>query len=355
MPTRAVLSPTLPDGEEAAFDAFLRASPFAAYQQSRAWAAVAPAHARRAWCYFRAYDGETLVGAGVVRATRLAMGYKLAALHRGPIVHDPARLADVLAALGDALRRDGFCSLQLAPRVRGRALPAMAEAMRGAGLIPLPPDRRPLHNVTGMVWLDKAEADILAGFKQRARRALRQAEKAGITVRAVAGDADLARFQQVLDAFAAARPDYDMGGQPDAAGQAALVAALGGALLLAERDGAAVGAHGFVRQADEAIWLSLATVERDGASPGYPLLWEGMRRARALGAIGYDLAGLAEEEPADAGAAGRNQFKTAFAPLRRVMPPVQLGVLSPLPHAVLFGARETYRRLRRPRAIAAHG
>lgn len=354
MPLRAVLTPVLEHGEAAAFDDFLRASPFAAYQQSRAFVAVAPAHGRREWCYFRAWDGEELVGAGVVRATRLAMGYRLATLQRGPIVHDPLRLGEVLTALKGALREAGFCSLQCGPRVRGRALPPMAEAMREAGLFPLPPARRPLHNVTAIVWLDKPEAEILAGFKQRGRRAIRAAEKAGVTVRAVEGEADVARFQQVLDAFAAARPDYDMGGQPDAAGQARLVAALGGGMLLAERDGAAVGAHAFVRQADEAIWLSLATVERDGASPGYPLLWEGMRRARALGAVGYDLAGMAEDESADAGEAGRNQFKTAFAPLRRVMPPVQLGALSPLPHMVLFGAREAYRRFR-PARVAAHG
>jgi lipid II:glycine glycyltransferase (peptidoglycan interpeptide bridge formation enzyme) len=354
MAIHAALSPALCDDDARAFDAFLRDGPFAAYQQSRAWAAVAPAHSRRAWCFFRAFDGEELVGAGVIRSTRLAMGYLLASLHRGPVVHDPDRLEPVLRALCRALRAERYCSVQLAPRVRGRMLPAMAEALRAAGFAPLPPARRPLHNVTGIVWLDKPEEEVLAGFKQRARRAIRQAEKAGIAVRAVTGAEDIARFQRVLGAFAAARPDYDMSGQPDAIGQARLIDALGGAMLLAERDGEAIGAHAFVRQADEAIWLSLATVERGGgASPSYPLLWEGMRRARAAGAVGYDLAGLADEASDDAGEAGRNQFKTAFAPLRRVMPPVQMAALAPVPHTLLYGAREAYRRWRPARA--AHG
>lgn len=354
MAIRAVLSPTLGEGDALAFDAFLRDSPFAAYQQSRAWALAAPAHARRNWCFFRAYDGDALVGAAVVRGTRLAMGYRLGALHRGPIVHDAGRLGEVLLALKRALRAENFCSVQLGPRVRGRALPAMAEALRATGFAPLAPRHRPLHNVTGMIWLDKPEAEVLAGFKQRGRRAIRAAEKAGIAVRPVTGATDLARFQRVLDAFAADRPDYDMTGQPDAAGQAALVDALGGAMLLAERDGETIGAHAFVRQADEAIWLSLATIDRDGASPGYPLLWEGMRRARDMGAVGYDLAGMADEAE-DAGAAGRNQFKTAFAPLRRVMPPVQMAALAPVQHAVLLGAREAYRRWRPARGGRAHG
>jgi hypothetical protein len=278
------------------------------------------------------------------------MGAWLATLQRGPVVHDPAMLPLVLATLRDALKRAGCCSVQLAPRVRGRPLPIMAEAMRAAGFVPLPAHQQSLHHATGIVWLDKPEAAVLAGFKQRARRAIRAAEKAGITVRAVAGDADLDVYQHLLDRFAAERQGYDMTGQADACGQARLVAACGGAMLLAERDGVAVGAHAFVRQGDEAIWLSLVTLDRDGASPGYPLLWHAMRTAAALGCVGYDLAGLPAGEPRDAGEAGRLQFKTAFAPHPRIMPPLQMLVLQPLQHTLLFSARAAYRRLRRTAA-----
>ena len=331
--------------EEASFDAFLRTAPFAAYQQTRAWADAAPASARRGWRWFLHHDAAGPIGAAVIRTTRLGFGRWLATIQRGPVVHDPARFAETLSALLDALRTAGCCTVQLAPRVRGRALPVMTEAMRACGFAPLA--RQSLHQATGIVWLDKSEDDVLAGFRQRARRALRAADKAGIAVRAVASADDLATYQRVLDHFAAMRPDYDTAGLPNARGQAALVAACGGALLLAERDGVAIGAHAFVRQADEAIWLSLATSERDGASPGYPLLWEGMCRARALGCVGYDLAGLPLDEPRDAGEAGRVQFKSAFAPHRRVMPPMQMAVLDPLAHHLLFGAREAYRAWRR--------
>ena len=40
--------------------------------------------------------------------------------------------------------------------------------------------------------------------------------------------------------------------------------ALGGGMLLTERDGTPVGAHAFVRQADEAIRLSMATRDEGG-------------------------------------------------------------------------------------------
>jgi lipid II:glycine glycyltransferase (peptidoglycan interpeptide bridge formation enzyme) len=348
------LASMLEAGDAAAFDGFLRASPFGAYQQSRAWPLAAPGHDHRQWRYFLCRQDGALIGAAVIRCTKLPMGFWMASLQRGPVVHDPDQLAAVLGELKRALRRSGCCLVHLGPRVRGRALPAMAEAMRSHGFAPVDARDQALHNVTGIVWLDKPEADILAGFKQRARRALRAAEKAGITIRAVDGPADLDTYQQLLDAFAAARPDYDMSGQPDARGQAVLVESLGGALLLAERNGVPVGAHAFVRQADEAIWLSLATLDREGASPGYPLLWEGMRRARALGCVGYDLAGLPEDEPQDPGEAGRVQFKNGFAPHRRIMPPTQGASFGPVPQSVLLGARRAYRTLQRLRR-SAHG
>ncbi|MBB5710981.1 lipid II:glycine glycyltransferase FemX [Sphingomonas xinjiangensis] len=348
------LAPMLEAQDAAAFDAFVRESPFAAYQQSRAWPLAAPAHDRRQWRYFLCREHGAVIGAAVIRCTRLPMGLWMASIQRGPVVHDAERLASVLRELKRALRRSGCCLVHIGPRVRGRALPPMAEAMRAQGFAPLLAADQALHHVTGIVWLDKPEAEILAGFKQRTRRALRAAEKAGVTVRAVDGPADLERYQQLLDAFAAARPDYDMRGQPDAHGQAILVERQGGALLLAERDGVPVGAHAFVVQADEAIWLSLATLDRDGASPGYPLLWEGMRRARALGCVGYDLAGIPQSDPQDPGEAGRMQFKNGFAPHRRIMPPMQGAGFGPMPQMVILGARRAFRTLRRLRG-AAHG
>ncbi|TKD51026.1 GNAT family N-acetyltransferase [Sphingomonas baiyangensis] len=352
MTVSAELLPGIGDGGESTFAAFLRDSPFAAYQQSPAFAAAQPGHARREWSRFVARDaGGAIVAAAMVRHTRLAMGYWLATLQRGPVVHDPAWLPRIVPLLCTTLREAGCCSVQLAPRVRGRALPDIADALRAEGFAPLPPARQPIHTRTGIVWLDKPEDAILAGFKQRGRRAIRAAAKDGVLVRRVESASDLEQYQRLLDRFAAARPGYDMSGQLDARGQHALIGALGGAMLLAERDGSATGAHAFVRQANEAIWLSLATLtDGGGASPGYALLWDAMRRARVMGCVGYDLAGIPLAAPADAGEAGRYQFKSAFAPSPRVLPPMQMRPLSPLPHGVLLGARDAFRALRSARA-----
>ena len=162
-----------PDG----VDAFLVGSPHAAYQQSRAWAAVAPSAPRRGFRLWVAGEGGVPVAAVVVRRTMLSPGRWLATVQRGSIVHRVSDLRRVLPFLLADLGARGGCSVQLAPRVRGRDLPSVAEVLREAGFIPLPDDRQSLHRATGIVWLDKHEEDILAGFRQGLRRQLRAADK----------------------------------------------------------------------------------------------------------------------------------------------------------------------------------
>lgn len=354
MPLTTTIATIAEAAAEPSIGRFLREAPFAAYQQSLAWPDVAPRRARHDFVVAIVRERTAIRGAAVIRRSRLAPGRWLATIQRGPVVHRAEDLGRVVAALLPGLSAAGCCSLQLAPRVRGRDLPEAAEALRHAGFSPLPEDRQPLHRATGIVWLDKAEDAVFAGFKQRGRRQIRAAERAGVTVRTVEGAADVAAYQRVIDVFAAARPDYDMSGLPDAAGQARLIAAEGGAMLLAEREGQVIGGHAFVRQADEAIWLSLVATDDVPEVPrNYLLLWEAMRRARDMGAIAYDLAGIPVEDPADAGEAGRHQFKAAFAPTRRILLPMQVRALRPASHLMLFGARNLYRGWKRRRRVAA--
>lgn len=342
-----------PGEMDPALDAFLAESPYAAYQQSRAWAAVAPRAGRHDFVTYGAREGERILLAAVIRRTALSPGRWLATIQRGPVVRRAHDLGLALPRMLTTLGAHGCCSVQLAPRVRGRDLPVMAEALRDAGFTPLADDRQSLHRATGIVWLDKSEAEILAGFRQSARRQLRAADKAGVTVR-IAQEEDVGTCRSLLAAFRAARPDYDMSGLPDAGGQMRLVRELGGAVLLAEKGGRAVGMQAFVRQADEAIWLSMATLEGEPSAPrSAPLLWAAMRHARALGCVGFDLAGVPLTEPRDEGEAGRARFKASFAPHKRILLPMQVAAVKPVSHAVLFSAREAYRGWKRRRSAAA--
>lgn len=339
----AALSPT----DRAAFDAFVRASPFAAVQQSPAWAENAPRSRRQGFLHFLCREGGDVIGAAVVRSSRLGPFARLATVQRGPLVHDPERLGIVLGSLKTALKAQGFSTLVAGPRMTGEYRKAATEALAATGFRPLPAEAQSLHTSTGKVELTPAEEAILASFKQRGRRQIRAAAKKGIVVREAASDADLDAYQRVTDAFHARRPDYDHRGQPDVRRQAAIVAANGGAILVAEREGEVVGGHAFVIQGAQALWLSMATSDDDPAVPrSYLLLWEGMRLARAKGCIAYDLAGLSDDD-GDDGAAGRDQFKTAFAPRVEQLVPAHVAALRPLRHALFFEARQIYRRFAR--------
>jgi lipid II:glycine glycyltransferase (peptidoglycan interpeptide bridge formation enzyme) len=206
----------------------------------------------------------------------------------------------------------------------------------------MPQAAQALHVLTGKVSLAGSEEEILGRFKQRGRRAIRKVAAAGVTVR-VATPADLFACAALLAEFHARRPDYEASGQLDVEAQARLVAAEGGALLVAEQAGRIVGYHSFVRQGRSALWLGMVTDDDPAAPRSYLLLWEAMRRARAMGLDTYDLAGLSPDEEGT----GRDQFKQAFAPEREELLPAHVAALKPLRHFVFFNLRQAYRARRR--------
>lgn len=338
---KTVLTARMGKEDAEAFDAFAAANPRAACQQSRTWAENAPRSKRQDFLFFLCRDGAELIGTAVVRRSRLAAGAALATVQRGPLVADPERLERVVAALKQALKEAGFSSLVLGPRFAGEARGAAAEALARCGFAPLPAREQALHAVTGRIPLGGGEDDLLARFKQRGRRAIRKAAERA-TVRQAAA-ADLPACQKLLETFHANRPGYDARGQPDVAAQARLVAALGGGLLVAEEEGRIVGFHSFLLQGRDAIWLAMAGDDDPRAPRGYLLVWEAARRARALGLAYYDLAGLAPE----GAESGRDQFKTAFAPVREELLPAHVAALKPLRHAIFFTLRRLYRARRR--------
>jgi lipid II:glycine glycyltransferase (peptidoglycan interpeptide bridge formation enzyme) len=151
----------------------------------------------------------------------------------------------------------------------------------------------------------------------------------------------------VFDAFAAKRADYDVGGLPGMTTQWRMVQELGGVFLLAELQGQVIGGHVVIRHHDTAFWLTLATSDDYPEVPrSYPLLWEAMRRAKAMGCKSYDMAGLPDGEPENAGAKNRQQFKMAFNPRLERLVPVFVKSLRPVSHAILFRARQAYRNSR---------
>lgn len=339
---KTVLTGQLGKEEAEAFDAVVRASPFAAVQQTRAWAENAPRSGRQDYLYFLCRDGGELIGTAVIRRSRLAPGVSLATVQRGPVVADAARLEEVVGALKAALKAAGFATLVVGPRLTGEARPEAEAVLARCGFRPLPVSAQSLHVVTGKIPLQGSEEEILAGFKQRGRRSIRKVAASGVTVREFASD-DLPACRVLFADFHGRRPDYDVAGQLDIDAQARLIEAEGGALLVAEAEGRIVGFHSFVRQGQSALWLGMVTDDDPQAPRSYLLLWEAVRRAKTFGLGSYDLAGLSP----DGEASGRDQFKQAFAPAREELLPAHVAALRPLRHAIFFTARQLYRARRR--------
>ena len=196
------------------------------------------------------------------------------------------------------------------------------------------------------MWLDKPEEEILAGFAGSGRRRIRQAEKAGVEVRRVQNDADLALFEQAVATFSESKEDYNYS-LPQAAQQCDLIARYGGAMHLAFCGDELLGVSSFVRQGTDAInWALASTGANPKAQGNAALVWAEMRAARAMGCECYDFAGMPVAAPTDEGEAGRMQFKNSFRPHKRPMVPMHTLPVNALSHAVLFNSRQALRRLR---------
>ena len=69
---KTVLTGQMGKDDAEAFDAFVEASPYAAFQQSRAWAENAPRSRRQDYLYYLCRDGAETIGTAVIRRSRQA-------------------------------------------------------------------------------------------------------------------------------------------------------------------------------------------------------------------------------------------------------------------------------------------
>ena len=331
----------------ARWEEFRRDCAHPSYQQTLHWVQAMEEKGNHRFSFATTTHDDEVVATAVIRHTRLAGPYWLATSQRGPLIKAAENFSKVLASMAAELKLLGATTWQFAPRACDRAVPQLAAACREIGAKPLAMHRQPIHVATGIVDLTREEDEIAGDFSQSTRRKLRQASRGGITVREVASDEDLAEFQRCMDLFASSRPDYDDGNQPSAIRQRHLVKALGGAMLLAEHEGQVVSCASYLHNGDEAVWLTLANSgERPNLPANYILLWEKMRRARSAGQTVFDMAGIPLDDlNATPGERGRQQFKNAFRPQRRLLMPMQMLPLRTVPHSVLYPLRQTIREL----------
>jgi len=345
------LAPSPPPQTKERLGDFLAGSPAVAYTQTDIWLEIAPVtklqHLRFLWCE----SNEHLLLGGVVRFTRFFPGYVLAALVRGPVVHEPGDLDRCLPIMMEVLHRAGVSTLLVDPFWSDNEAGDVGKILAQHGFRVVDQDDQPSYTVTGYVDLTRSEEEIFADFKSRCRRHIRRAERQGLTVRPVESERDIAAFDALFQAFAR-RKKLDIAGRPALIDQWRYVQKMGGAFLLAEVDGRLVGGHVAFREGERAVWVTMASDDAPSDMPrSYNLLWEAMRRMKDAGCRDFDLAGLSPDGSEDEGQKNRDFFKLSFNPRRVPLVPTHVAALQPARHALFYKARQAYRRSRLRRYI----
>jgi peptidoglycan pentaglycine glycine transferase (the first glycine) len=166
---------------------------------------------------------------------------------------------------------------------------------------------------TLIVDLLPEEAEILAQMKEKGRYNVRLAERKGVTIRASEDEKDLRAFY-ALEKVTAKRDKIVIHNLAYYKTMFEAMTSRGqGELLLAEYEGKVLSAAIVEYFGEGATYLHGASSnEHRDLMANYLLQWEGMRRAKARGALWYDLRGLAPDGDTHHPYASLRQFKTRF-------------------------------------------
>jgi peptidoglycan pentaglycine glycine transferase (the first glycine) len=340
------IEPALTPEAAARFDGFTSASRYASYMQTTAWTDLAPTTRLHRFVFVTCEEAGRITVAGLARLTHLFPGRYLARFQRGPVFNETELFRRALPHILKELRAAGVCTVLMSPRWEDDGAREVEGIMTALGMRKLPRDQQPAHSTTGIVDLDRPEEEIIAGFQSRCRRDIRRAERKGLVVRPAETEeeADVARDRRRV--LAEIR-NMDELGQPDMVDQwRSFKGSEDGVLLLAEAQGSILGGLAVVREGQRAMARSGGTLPILPKLPRmHNLIWESMRIMKARGCREYDLAGLPDNaSDVKEDERRREHFKLAFNPRIVRLVPIYCAALRPFEHAMLFTARQWYRR-----------
>jgi peptidoglycan pentaglycine glycine transferase (the first glycine) len=238
----------------------------------------------------------------------------LAYIPRGPVLdwsHEESCSA-FWTALHRLLRRRGALALRLEPPLlAGTELgERVAHRLLSSGFRPVR-TIQPLRTI--IVDLDADEETLLARMKEKWRYNLRLAARRGVRVREAQTLEDVRAWYELLK-ITAARDGFGIH-HYEYYEHAWLILAPRNQLdlLLAEYEGQLLAGIFVGRMGREALYLyGASSNELRQLMPNYLLQWEAMRRARAAGAVRYDLWGIPETEDEHEPLAGVYRFKRGW-------------------------------------------
>jgi vancomycin resistance protein VanK len=332
--------------------AFIREQPWASFLQTPAWATVKSEWRGESLGW---YDGEQLVGAGLVLYRKLPkLPRYLAYLPEGPVLDWAVDdLSDWLTPMTEHLRTQGAFGVRMGPPVvtrrwsaeqvkAGIADPGVNALGDVAPLVRSAMGARVVQQLEALGWrrqvaeggfaagqpqytfviplvsddgTRRTPDDVLAGMNQLWRRNIRKADKAGVTVTVGAAE-DLKAFHDLYvhtarrDHFTPRPPTYfqtmyDALGSddPEDPGRISLWLAHHEGDLVAATIGVRVGSH---------AWYSYgaSSTDKRDVRGSNAIQWAMIRAAIDEGAEVYDLRGITDTLDSDDPHIGLIQFKT---------------------------------------------
>ena len=201
-------------------------------------------------------------------------------------------------------------------RPREPQRPPVGAPLRRAAADIQPPD-------TVLLDLSRSEEDILQGMKPKWRYNVRLAEKKGVAVEELAGEAALASLPEFYRLYVETSERDRIALHPEAyyAGLFSLSRTYdpeGGRrpdlrLWMARHEGQALASIITVFRGEEAVYLyGASSGEKRNLMPAYALQWAAIRAAKASGATVYDFYGIPPVDDPSHPMSGLYRFKTGF-------------------------------------------
>lgn len=294
-------------------DAFHGRAQFAHYRQHPAELGMPPRIEPGFFVVSSSNSGE-IVAASLVRARRVGVtGLRRLFVDRGPCLLEGKLLLSHLHALGELLRERGHW-IRVNPYICGDAIRDAKQTLELAGFSPTQGGAGE-YSDTAVIDLKRSEDEIWMSLRQSARRNIRRARDAGLTVQTdTEGDLAGDFFRECRAAARAG--SYRIPGAEGAADTfiSRAKAGSGGVLLLSCYRGRQVAGIGLMPAGERLIYewgYSVSDAQYAGLPLTHELHWEAIKWARSRGYRFYDMGGFWVSRGIDDPI---NRFKLSFSP-----------------------------------------
>ncbi len=317
-------------------------------QQSLVWPDLNRPEPDQEYQYYIAKMGPRVMSGGLIRFRRVAAGYTVASIVRGPVTTSPEDARIVLLSLEEKLHELGVITLTVNPYWAGAEKEAAVTALRAAGYQPVNRVLQYFPTATAILDTTKEAEALLNGMTQTGRRHLRKAMNQGVTCRPMASFEEALRANEIMVGMAE-ETGLSLDSQYNfvAHYEYLKTAPKAGSILVTELDGTIFGAAVNYLEGARGYNMLLTTSSEVDVPRSYVLMWESILSMKALGATSFDMSGYPDDDvETHESIRARGAFKEGFGPKIVKLPPSMSKPLRPLLHGAvttLRGVRQNYK------------